>query len=208
MSSLILKTDQVGPWNMNSYALIDPDTNQSILFDPGGDPDKLNAMLGTSKPIAIILTHTHEDHVMALNEMRQQLGVPVMLHAGSIDNGVEVAADRWLSDGDTVQLGAHSLRAIYAPGHIGNHIALQIEGDDRIIVGDVIFEGGPGKTWTNEGFNTTITTLNDIVLTWSDDAICHPGHGPIFRLGDIRPKVATFVAKDHGDFFGDASWDM
>ena len=208
MSKLELKTDQVGPWKMNSYALLDFDSNQSILFDPGGDPDKLLAMLGDSTPIAIILTHTHVDHVMALDEMREKLGVPVMLHPGAVDNGEKVEGDRWLEDGDTVQLGAHTLRAVYAPGHISNHIALQIEGDDRIIVGDVIFEGGPGKTWSVECFNTTLETLRSIVLAWPDNTICHPGHGPIFRLGDIRADVEAFLAKDHGDFFGDAEWGM
>lgn len=208
MSKLILKTDQVGPWGMNTYALIDRESNQSILFDPGGDPDKLSAMLGDSDPIAIVLTHTHVDHVMALDEMKERLKVPVILHPGPIETGEEVEGDSFLEDGDTLQLGAHTLRAVYAPGHIGNHIALTIDGDDRIIVGDIIFEGGPGKTWTTEGFATTLKSLRNVVLTWSDDAICHPGHGPIFRLGDIREQVEAFLAKDHGDFTGDAEWGM
>lgn len=193
---------------MNTYALIDPDSNQSVLFDPGGDPEKLMAMLGDSTPIAIILTHTHEDHVMVLDEMKKRLGVPVILHPGPVETGEVVEGDQWLNDGDTFQLGAHTLHAAYAPGHIGNHIALIIEGDNRIIVGDVIFEGGPGRTWTNEGFKTSLDSLRNVVLGWSDDAICHPGHGPIFRLGDVREQVEGFLAKDHGDFFGDAEWGM
>lgn len=210
MSKLILKTDQVGPWDMNSYVLIDPDTNQSILFDPGGSPDKLAAMLGDSKPIAIVLTHTHIDHIMALDEMRKNLGVPVLMHPGPHDtmDPTNIVSDGDLNDGDTLQLGAHTLRAVFAPGHISNHIALVIEGDDRIIVGDVIFAGGPGRTWTADGFNTTLKTLRDIVLAWSDEAICHPGHGSIFRLGDVRPQVTAFVEKEHGEFSGDATWDM
>ena len=208
MSSLTIKTDQVGPWGMNTYALIDPASNQSILFDPGGDPDKLLAMLGNSTPIAIVLTHTHIDHVMALDEMKAKLNVPVILHPGPIDNGEAVEGDQFLNDGDTLQLGAHTLRAAYAPGHIGNHIALLIDGDHRIIVGDIIFAGGPGKTWSNEGFKTSLGSLRNVVLNWPDDAICHPGHGPIFRLGDIRADVEAFLAKDHGDFFGDAEWNM
>ncbi|MEM9777110.1 MAG: MBL fold metallo-hydrolase, partial [Chloroflexota bacterium] len=83
-----------------------------------------------------------------------------------------------------------------------------IDGDQRIIVGDTIFAGGPGKTWSDEGFQQTLETLKNVVLPWPDDCVCYPGHGPSFRLGDIRPQVETFIAKDHGDFFGDAEWGM
>jgi glyoxylase-like metal-dependent hydrolase (beta-lactamase superfamily II) len=191
---------------MNTYALIDPATNQSILFDPGADPDKLSAMLGDSTPIAIALTHTHIDHVMALDEMRQRLHVPVIGHTGNIDNGEPVDFDQSLEHGSTVVLGDHLLHVEYAPGHISNQICFRV--DQRIIVGDTIFAGGPGKTWTKAGFQQTLDTLRTIVLNWPDDAHCYPGHGPTFRLGEIRAQVEAFVAKDHGDFFGDATWDQ
>ncbi|MCB0004942.1 MAG: hypothetical protein KDE04_00765, partial [Anaerolineales bacterium] len=66
----------------------------------------------------------------------------------------------------------------------------------------------PGRTWSNEGFQQTLETFRNVVLKWSDDTVCYPGHGPHFRLGDIRAAVEAFVAKDHGDFHGDATWDM
>jgi hypothetical protein len=47
-----------------------------------------------------------------------------------------------------------------------------------------------------------------VVLKWDDDTVCYPGHGPSFRLGDIRAAVKRFLARDHGRFFGDATWDM
>jgi len=203
-----LITRQVGPWGMNTYALICPNTNQSVLFDPGDDPDTLQEMLGDSTPIAILLTHTHMDHVGALDEMRQLLQVPLMAHPGPHAEDIELKADHWLNDGDTVQVGDHTLTVHYAPGHIGDQICFAIEDDHRVIVGDTIFEGGPGKTWSNEDFKTTLNTLKNVVLPWSDDTVCYPGHGPYFRLGDIRADIEAFINKDHGDFFGDATWDM
>ena len=56
-----LKTDQVGPWGMNSYVLICDQTQESVLIDPGGDEGKLRAMLMGTTPVAILLTHTHVD---------------------------------------------------------------------------------------------------------------------------------------------------
>ena len=204
-----LRTRQVGPWGMNTYALICPATKESVLFDPGAEPETLQAMLAGSTPVAILLTHTHPDHVGALAEMRQRLDVPLMAHPGPHHSDVaDLRAGRWLNDGDRVQVGEHTLRVYYAPGHIGDQICFVIEGDNRAIVGDTIFEGGPGKTWSAEGFRTTLKTLREVVLAWPDDTICYPGHGPHFRLGDKRAEIEDFLARDHRDFYGDATWDM
>lgn len=209
MSQLELVTRQVGPWGMNTYALICPNSNQSVLIDPGDDPETLREMLGDSRPVAILLTHTHVDHIGALPEMRESLNVPVMGNDGPHEpGGKDIAADRWLRDGDTVSVGEHTLRAVYAPGHIGDQICFVLADDHRVIVGDTIFDGGPGRTWTSEGFKTTLETLRNVVLPWPDDTVCYPGHGPHFRLGDRRAEIEAFLAKDHGDFFGDATWDM
>jgi glyoxylase-like metal-dependent hydrolase (beta-lactamase superfamily II) len=209
MSKLELVTRQVGPWGMNTYALICPETNQSVLFDPGDDAETLQGMLGDSTPIAILLTHTHVDHVGALAEMRQRLQVPVKGHNGSHNpHGEKVTIDTWLHDGDAVLVGNHTLNVHHAPGHIGNQICFALQNDHRIIVGDTLFDGGPGKTWSTEGFKTTLNTLRDVVLPWPDDSICYPGHGPSFRLGDRRAAIEAFLAKDHGEFHGDATWDM
>lgn len=208
MTKMELRTRQVGPWGMNTYALVCPQTGESVLIDPGDDPDDLEAMLAGSIPIAILLTHTHGDHIGALNEMRRRLQVPLMANDNPHAGGITIDADRWLADGDTVQVGAHTLRVIYTPGHIDDQICFAIEEDPRIIVGDTIFEGGPGKTWSEAQFQTTLQTLSQVVLTWPDDTICYPGHGSSFRLGDKRAKIEAFVNKDHGSFFGDATWDM
>jgi glyoxylase-like metal-dependent hydrolase (beta-lactamase superfamily II) len=209
MSQLKLVARQVGPWGMNTYALICPSSNQSVLIDPGDDPETLHEMLGDSQPVAILLTHTHVDHIGALPEMREALGVPVMGNDGPHEpGGKDIQADRWLHDGDTVSVGEHTLRVVYAPGHIGDQICFVLAGDNRVIVGDTIFDGGPGRTWTSEGFQTTLETLRNVVLPWPDDTVCYPGHGPHFRLGDRRAEIEAFLAKDHGDFFGDATWDM
>lgn len=203
-----LRHRAVGPWPMNTYALICPETRASVLFDPGADPETLTEMLAGSQPVAILLTHTHPDHVGALAEMRRQLQVPLMCHPGPHFQDMIIESDRHLNTGDTVTVGRRQLRVVHTPGHIDDQICFIVEGDHQVIVGDTIFEGGPGKTWSPTGFQRTLQTLRQAVLTWSDDMVCYPGHGPSFRLGDKRAAIEAFLAKDHGDFFGDATWEM
>jgi glyoxylase-like metal-dependent hydrolase (beta-lactamase superfamily II) len=191
---------------MNSYALVCPTTRQSVLIDPGADPETLMAMLADTTPISILLTHTHPDHIGALDEMRERLQVPLLAHAGPHTPGVTLQADRWLAHGDSVAVGAYALTVYHTPGHSSDMLCFALQNDTRCIVGDTLFDGGPGKTWSVEGFQTTLQTLRTIVLAWPDDTHCYPGHGLSFRLGDRRAAIEAFLSRDHGDFFGDATW--
>jgi len=207
-TKLELRQQEVGPWPMNTYALVCPITTESILIDPGADPDKLQTMLGNSKPTAILLTHTHPDHIGALAEIRRRLDVPLLAHAGPHSNGLDLNVDRRLGTGDTIRIGHFQLSVQPTPGHIDDQICFLLDDDNRVIVDDTIFEGGPGKTWSAAGFETTIETLRDVVLSWPDDVTCYPGHGPSFVLGQQRTAIEAFVDKEHGAFYGDATWDM
>lgn len=208
MSLLELRTQAVGEWQTNAFALVSPDTGESVLIDPGAEPEALAALLAGTRPVAILLTHTHPDHAGALAEMRTRLGVPFMLHPGPHFEGTEFPGARPLNDGDLLRVGANHLRILHTPGHTPDQVCIAMQDDSRIIVGDTIFEGGPGHTASADDFQLTRRTLRDVILRWPDDTICYPGHGASFRLGDIRPAVERFLAGDHREFSGDATWDM
>lgn len=206
---ITVRTQPVGPWPMNTYALVDEQTAASVLIDPGADPDALHALLAGTTPQAIWLTHTHGDHIGALAEMKASLSVPVLAFGSPwLFDETGVRPDRLLRDGNRLTLGDAAVHVHYAPGHIEDQVCFKVEGHPVAIVGDTIFAGGPGKTWSAEGFQTTRRTLREVVLPWPDDTICYPGHGDAFRLGDLRPQVEAFLARDFGGFFGDATWDM
>lgn len=202
---LELRPRSVGPWPMNTYALVCPVTNQSALIDPGADPETLIDMLAGTTPVLILITHTHPDHIGALEEMGQKLGVPVLAHAGPYVR--PITPDRVIAGGEVIQIGQGAVQVYATPGHTSDMLSFAVEGGNDIVVGDTIFAGGPGRTWSAADFQTTLHTLRDVVLRWPNEAICHPGHGPSFRLGDKRAVIEAFLARDHGEFFGDAAWE-
>ena len=206
MPPMELRTHPVGNAQMNAYALICPQTNISVLIDPGAEPEELTKLLAGSKPAAILITHTHGDHVGALETMRQQLQVPVYSAGEPHANDLKFHTDRVLQAGDEFGVGSYTLRVYETPGHCIDQIAFEVVGTPTMIVGDTIFAGGPGRTRNNADFKTTLQTLQNVVLKWPDASVCYPGHGPHFRLGDVRAAITAFVARDHGDFSGDATW--
>lgn len=205
---LELRTRVVGPWPMNTYAFVCPLTQQSVLIDPGADPEGLLAMQAGTMPTAILLTHTHIDHIGVLDEMRRRLGVPLLAHRGPHVNDLVLDSDQVLGDGDTMRVGEGELRVYAAPGHTADMLCFADHDSHQIVIGDTLFEGGPGRTWSADDFQTTLRTLRDVILPWPDEVTCYPGHGPAFRLGDLRGRIASFLSRDHGAFFGDATWEM
>ena len=191
---------------MNAYVLVCQSTKLSVLIDPGAEPDELAKLLAGSTPIGILVTHTHADHIGELEHMRKRLQVPVFAAQAPHFDGVKIHVDRVLKAGDTFSVGDNTLRVHETPGHCIDQIAFEVVGTPTTIVGDAVFAGGPGRTSSAENFQITLHTLRNVVLKWPDDTICHPGHGPHFRIGDKRAAINAFVARDHGNFFGDADW--
>ena len=149
---LTLTTASVGPWPMNTYVITCAATQTSAIVDPGAEPATILALAAGTRVDKILLTHAHPDHVGALEEVRAATGAPVYLHPAEADK-FGVPYDIALSGNQVIEIGAEQVRTIHRPGHTPGMIALDLR-DGRIIVGDTLFVGGPGRTWSAADFAT------------------------------------------------------
>ncbi len=197
---------EVGPWPMNTYVIICEETQTSAIVDPGADAEKILALTAGTRVAKILLTHAHMDHVQALTAVKEATGAPVYLHPAEHEKfGVDY--DIPLGDGEVLEVGNLRIRTIHTPGHTPGMICLDL-GDGRIVVGDTVFVGGPGRTWSHEDFLTTMKTMRNIVFAWPDETEFFPGHGPNGKIGEERPAFEAFAARGWADDLeGDVAWE-
>lgn len=202
---LELRILPVGEYRTNCYLLVCPATSRALLVDPGADPDEVLPFCEGAQVTRILLTHGHFDHLLALDQVREALGVPVGIHpldAAEFD----VKADFELRDGMRLRVGRRFARVVHIPGHTPGSVTLRF--DRRAIVGDTIFPGGPGHTDTPEALQMLLLNLQRTVFTWPDDTFLYPGHGDPATVGAERPAFQEFLARSRPpDLCGDVTWE-
>ena len=115
--------------------------------------------------------------------------------------------DTPLEDGLQIPVGNHNLKVIHTPGHTPGQCCFDL-GDGRVVVGDTVFVGGPGRTWSPADFAVTMQTMQEIVFQWPDETEFFPGHGPGGRIGNEKSAFEAFVARGWPDNLeGDVSWN-
>jgi glyoxylase-like metal-dependent hydrolase (beta-lactamase superfamily II) len=198
-------TVPVTPFAQNCSLVWDDQTKQAAVIDPGGELDRLLQevkRLGL-KLEQIWLTHAHIDHAGGTGELARRLGLPIIgPHPGDqfwIDGLPQQSAmfgfapaepftpTRWLHDGDTVTLGAHTLDVRHCPGHTPGHVVFHSPELKRAFVGDVLFAGSIGRTDFPQGdHDTLIASITQRLWPMGDDTVFIPGHGPESTFGRER----------------------
>jgi hydroxyacylglutathione hydrolase len=194
----------VGEFGTNCYLLTCPDTGRALLVDPGGDAEAVLALCEDFQVTRILLTHGHPDHVLALDQVRTALQVPVGIHPADADE-FGITADLDLRDGMRLGVGRHYIRVVHIPGHTPGSVGLRF--DQRAVVGDAVFPGGPGHTETPQALQTLLLSLQRTVFTWPDETLLYPGHGDHATVGAERAAFREFLARPRAfDMCGDVTW--
>ena len=199
------QTIPVTPFQQNCSLVWDDQSLQAAVIDPGGDLHLILEEVARRnlKLEQIWLTHAHIDHAGGTAVLAHTLGLPIVgPHPGDqfwIDRlsyqgrmfqfpDAEVfTPTRWLQDGDTVELGAHTLNVRHCPGHTPGHVVFYSPEMKRAFVGDVLFAGSIGRTDFPQGdHDTLIASITQRLWPMGDDTVFIPGHGPESTFGRER----------------------
>ncbi|GGY51253.1 Zn-dependent hydrolase glyoxalase II family protein [Parvularcula lutaonensis] len=204
----------VTPFQQNC-SIIRAANGDAAVIDPGGEVDRIEeaakAMDATIKKIW--LTHGHLDHASGAMELKRRTGAPIegaheeevfwlsqiaeqSKRFGIGNEGENVVPDRWLDDGDTVEIGGVVFDVYFTPGHTPGHVIFHQKDARLAFVGDVLFKGSIGRTDFPRGDHATlIRSITEKLWPLGNDTRFVPGHGPLSTFGEERRSNA-FVA-DH-----------
>ncbi|WP_413362684.1 MBL fold metallo-hydrolase [Lysinibacillus sp. 3P01SB] len=188
----------LGPIQTNCY-IVSNKKKECLIFDPGEEGNRLVKEIRSQglKPLAILLTHAHFDHIGAVDILRDTFNVPVYIHASEVD---------WLSDPlkngsgkyfelpnytvkapleehiirveQTFEVGEFVFKAVFTPGHSPGSVSYIFEQDGFAIVGDTLFERSIGRTDLIGGnMKELLKSIHDKLLALPEDTIIYPGHG-------------------------------
>jgi len=197
----VLKKIVVGGMMANCYIYGDANTKEVFIIDPGGDHEKITALIEKNdfKVKAIINTHGHIDHISA----NRYFEFPIWIHekdASCLGDPTKnlsslvgfslrsPEAARRLVEGDKLIAGGVTLEVIHTPGHTPGSICLK--GDGIVFTGDLLFLDGVGRTDFPYGSQDDLyDSLKKKILTLNDDIVVYPGHGPATTIG--REKMTN-----------------
>jgi hydroxyacylglutathione hydrolase len=195
----------VTPFQQNCTLLWCEATKRAVVIDPGGDLPRVKRAIAQAGVAVdkIWLTHGHVDHVGGATDLKTSLKVPIEgAHSGDlfllqnvvesarsfgIRNASNVTPDRWLQEGDQVQVGELTFNVLHCPGHSPGSVVFVNLAQRLAIVGDVLFAGSIGRTDLPGGnHRQLLTSIRDKLLPLADDVAIISGHGPASTIGNER----------------------
>lgn len=211
-----LGTLPVTAFEQNCSLILDEETNRLAIVDPGGDIERIMDAIGQmgGQPEKILVTHAHLDHIGAVAELAERLGIPIegphiedrfwieMLPQQAQMLGMPApppfTPDRWLTDGDTVTVGNMTFQVLHCPGHTPGHVIFYQADEKLALVGDVLFAGSIGRTDFPRGdYQQLVSSIREKLFPLGDDINFVPGHGPMSTFGHERANN-PFVSDHRG----------
>ena len=193
------------PFQENTYVLYD-DTKDCIVIDPGcyenSEKLELDNFITTNglKPVRLINTHCHIDHVFGNKFVAERYGLELEIHEGELPvlqacpqvsefYGIPYLdhspmPGKYIAEGDVITFGNTKLETLFTPGHSPASISFFNREAKIIIAGDVLFHESIGRTDLPGGNHATlIKSIKEQLFPLGDDVTVYPGHGPATTIG-------------------------
>jgi glyoxylase-like metal-dependent hydrolase (beta-lactamase superfamily II) len=194
----------VGPIQENCFLFRRDGSDRALIVDPGDEAERLLTAideLGVTLD-AILLTHTHFDHVGAVAPIARATGAevwvpeieqPVLADINSYVPWPEFGpfeswdAEHTLNGGERLELAGFEIDVLFTPGHSPGHVTFHIPDEHAIFSGDVLFQGSVGRTDLPGGdAQVLMETLKTLAATLPDETVVHPGHMGVTTIGAER----------------------
>lgn len=186
-----------------TYLIADIKTKTAVLVDPVLEKFDRDRQILQELELTLrycLETHVHADHVTSTSQMRDATGCKTVVPFGS-----EVScADRFIADGEILQLGSVMIEAIATPGHTNSHLAYLVN-SDRVLTGDALFIRGCGRTDFQSGdAGTLYDSVTQRLFTLPDETLVYPGHDyqgcTVSTIGEEKRCNPRLAARDRNSF--------
>ncbi|SHO50700.1 MBL fold metallo-hydrolase [Anaerocolumna xylanovorans] len=195
-----IKNLVLGPVSTNCYFLINEQTKETIIIDPADSPQRICEKISGEQlmPVAILLTHGHFDHIMAVEEVGRTYSIPHYiyeteaelmespeLNASLMINGdITVKRDRVLKDKEVLTLAGFTIEVIHTPGHTAGSVCYYIQEEKALFSGDTLFYNSVGRTDLPTGNGAAlIKSVKERLFNLPEDTGVYPGHGMMSSIG-------------------------
>jgi hydroxyacylglutathione hydrolase len=194
----------IGPVQENCFVARRDGADRAVIVDPGDEAERILHVvdeLGVGID-AILLTHTHFDHIGAVAPVARATGAPVYCPEletfvlADINRFVPFAgfgpfedydADETVAGGERLQLAGLDIEVLHTPGHSPGHVTYAVKEEDGLFSGDVLFQGSVGRVDLPGGdWDTLLASIGTLVDRFDEDTTVYPGHMGITTLGRER----------------------